>query len=91
VRATGVGNPVCTDLEGEMDPDPLDDLIKEWAYHAESEMRVHCGLPREGRDGANALVHNTLLAFFDEAIQREDFDALVAGRREELRRMKEET
>jgi hypothetical protein len=61
----------------------LYDCINEWADHAESEIRLHCGMPNEGRREANAIVHNAILNCIDELLRRDDWRELLEDRRKQ--------
>lgn len=70
------------------------DLIREWAAHAESEIRIHVGLrypePPDlvpARRSCEGYVHDAILGFLDELLRHPEADALIARRRAALAEM----
>lgn len=62
-------------------------ILDEWSRDAESELRIHAGVPAERRTEARDIVHNAILGAFDEMVKAKDFDEIVRLRREELAEM----
>lgn len=52
-----------------MRDDRIRDIVQAWADDAESELRIHAGVPKELRRDANDIVHTSILGAIDDAIE----------------------
>lgn len=51
-----------------MSNDRIYEIAKDWAYHIEVEIRLHTGMPKDGRQEANAIAHNAILGALVEML-----------------------